>query len=96
MKRVHCDGCGCTEPQGSSKNNKIRTIKLSIVQDPRWPEGSDNYEADLCPNCQGIMLHQYFKVPAEGRLELPAFIGPRRESRDNASEESKTASLGLR
>lgn len=76
MKRIHCDGCGCTEPQGSSKN-KIRTVKLAVVQDPRWPVGSDNYEADLCPNCQGMMLHQYFNIPAEGKLDLPAFIGPR-------------------
>jgi hypothetical protein len=77
MRQVHCDGCGYAEPDGMGKP-KITPITLLIVEDPRFPEGTKKYEADLCPNCQGMILHTYFKIPAEGKLELPAFIGPRK------------------
>ena len=78
MKRVHCDGCGFTEPEDTPKSKrKIRPVTLTIVEDDRFPEGSANYTADLCLNCRGMALHEYFKVPAAGKLELPAFLGPK-------------------
>lgn len=89
MRRVHCDGCGFTEPESLPKH-KIRTVTALIVKDHRFPEGTDKYEADLCPNCVGIMLHTYFKVPAGGKLELPAFIGPIRDSHEAEEGRNQT------
>lgn len=76
MRQVHCDGCGFAEPERLAKP-KIKPVTLQVVKDPRFPSGTETYTADLCPNCQGMMLHSYFKVPAEGQLDLPAFIGPK-------------------
>ena len=75
MRQVHCDGCGFAEPNNLPKP-KIKPLTLLVVKDARFPSGTEKYEADLCPNCQGMLLHTYFKVPAEGKLEVPAFIGP--------------------
>lgn len=78
MRQVHCDGCGMNEPQDLPKLKKtIYPVRLLVVKDPFIPSGTQKYEADLCPNCVGIVLHQYFKMPAKGQLELPAFIDPR-------------------
>jgi hypothetical protein len=78
MKLVHCDSCGMTEPNDvPAKKRQILEVSLAIVKDSRAPEGTDKHKADLCPNCRGMMLHTYFKVRAEGKLEVPAFIGPK-------------------
>lgn len=88
MRRVHCDGCGCTELENLPKH-KIKSVTVLIAKDPRFPEGTDKYEADLCPNCQGMMLHQYFKIPAGGKLDLPAFIGPRKNLHEAEEDRSQ-------
>jgi hypothetical protein len=75
MNRIHCDGCGITEDAKTPKP-KIKRVKLLIETDPRFPEGTSKYDADLCPDCQGVMLHKFFKTPAEGKLEVPAFLAP--------------------
>ncbi|MET0786573.1 MAG: hypothetical protein ABWY25_07705 [Paenisporosarcina sp.] len=81
MRQVHCDGCGFTEPDdlAKSKQRIQRGVSLSIVKDMRapGPEGTEKHEADLCPNCLGMLLHTYFKIPAKGKLDVPAFVGPR-------------------
>lgn len=79
MRQVHCDGCGFTEADGLPKSKqKIQEVTLKIVNDPRFPEGTDKHVADLCPGCQGLLLHTYFKVPLSNKLELevPTFLGP--------------------
>lgn len=77
MRQVHCDGCGFTEPDGLPKSKRtIESISVVRVKDHRFPEGTDKYEADLCQNCIGMVLHTYFKIPAEGKLDIPAFLGP--------------------
>jgi hypothetical protein len=78
MRQVHCDGCGFTEPDDLSKSRQtIEPVSLVLVKDHRFPAGTEKFEADLCQNCLGMLKHTYFKVPAEGQLELPAFLGPR-------------------
>lgn len=76
---VSCDSCGKKEPEDISKDDRdIRPIKLTIIDDPRTnvPEGKRNHEADLCSTCVGTMLHAYFDVPAQGKLEVPGFAQP--------------------
>jgi hypothetical protein len=78
MRQVHCDGCGFKEPEGLPKSQqKIIPVSIRLEKDPRWPEGTDKNEADLCPSCIGLLLHTYFKVPMSDRLELevPTFLG---------------------
>jgi hypothetical protein len=76
---VHCDGCGFTEPEDLADSKKtIQTVAVKIVRDKRFTESDDKHESDLCPDCQGRMLHEYFSIPAEGRLDTPAFVGPRK------------------
>jgi hypothetical protein len=71
MRRVHCDGCGFTEAgETPRKNRRIKDVTLDIVNDPRFPEGTGKYSADLCHECIGALLHSYFNVPLENRLEL--------------------------
>lgn len=79
MRQVHCDGCGFTEPDDLAKSKKqIQEVTLMMVKDPRFPEGTEKHEADLCPDCVGRLLHTYFRVGARGSLDTPAFIGPRK------------------
>jgi len=74
MRQVHCDGCGFPEDENIPKANRtINQVTLMVVEDPRFPEGSTKFEADLCPDCLGMVKHNYFKVPAKGMLDLPAF-----------------------
>jgi hypothetical protein len=78
MRQVHCDGCGHTEPDGlAKKNQKILSVSIRVEKDPRFPEGTDKYDADLCPTCRGLLLHTYFNVSMPERLELdvPSFLG---------------------
>lgn len=78
---THCDGCGFTEPEHlADTKKKIRRVTLSVELDARtsFPESREKHESDLCPNCQGTLLHTYFNIPAEGKLALPAFIGPKK------------------
>lgn len=83
MRQVHCDGCGFTEPINLTKDQrKIEHVAFLIGTkvDRRWPTektAEKRFEADLCPTCQGTVLHNYFDIPAEGELEIPAFIEPR-------------------
>ena len=80
MKQVHCDGCGFTEDI-SMVRKTIKPVTLSIVTDPReWANGTKVHEADLCPTCETTLLHEYFRIPAKGKLELPAFMGPMRRA----------------
>ena len=79
MRNVHCDGCGFVEPDDvAKKNQKILPVTLRIEKDPRFPEGTEKFEADLCPSCRGLLLHTYFKVTMPERLELevPTFLNP--------------------
>lgn len=86
MKRLHCDGCGFTEPEDTpNKNRSIKPVAFTVVEDARFPAGSEKFEADLCANCRGMCLHEYFKVAAKGQLELPAFLGPRMLDNDEHS-----------
>jgi hypothetical protein len=71
MRRVHCDGCGFTEPGDKPRGQrKIKDVTLDITNDPRFPEGTAKHTADLCPACVDTLLHSYFNVPLENRLEL--------------------------
>lgn len=71
MRQLSCDGCGAHEDYDAPKH-RIKPVVFTVTDDPRFPSGTKKYEADLCPNCQELMLHTYFKVPAENRLELAA------------------------
>jgi hypothetical protein len=71
MRQVHCDGCGFAEDATLPESRrKIHTISLDIVNDPRWPIGTDKHSADLCPGCISMLLSSYFNVPAEDRMHL--------------------------
>lgn len=77
---VHCDGCGFTEPDDLAQSQrKIKKVTVTVEHDPResFPEAKERNSADLCPDCQGRMLHEYFGIRAEGQLETPAFLAPR-------------------
>lgn len=79
MRQVHCDGCGFAESIDTPrKNRKIKDVRLEIINDHRFPEGTGKYTADLCPGCLSMLLHSYFKVPVEDRLDLalPTFLVP--------------------
>lgn len=75
MRRVHCEGCGFTEDDGIPKP-KMKKIKLSVVNDDRFPSGTETHQADLCPDCISRCLATYFGQSASGTLELPSFIHP--------------------
>lgn len=78
MRQVHCDGCGFTEPDELPKSKRtIEPVTLVLVKDHRFPEGTEKCVADLCQNCLGMLKHTYFKIPAEGKLDIPAFLGPK-------------------
>lgn len=74
MKKLICDGCGMGELIDYPKH-KITTVELRPITnshvDPIIP-----FKADLCSDCQGLLLHKYFNVPARGGLEVPAFLEP--------------------
>lgn len=79
MRKVHCDGCEYTEPEDlAHSKRKIDPVTVLIVSDSRAPEGTEKRLADLCPNCQALLLHTYFRVPMEGKLDLavPTFVLP--------------------
>jgi hypothetical protein len=80
MKQVHCDGCGATEPEDlvRSKKKIQEDVTIVVVRDPRGPDGTDKYVADLCPGCMALLLHTYFKIPMSEKLELtvPTFLVP--------------------
>ena len=85
MRKIVCDGvdCGIAEdPAIPQKERTIQPIRLTIIVDDRenFPESTTLYEADLCPDCQGRLLHNYFNVSAKGQLTLPAFMEPERHS----------------
>lgn len=95
MRRTHCDGCGFTEPEETpNKSRSIKPVSFTVVEDPRFPAGSEKVEADLCANCRGMLLHEYFKVPAKGQLELPAFLGPRMLDNDGSRSVASTQEQG--
>jgi len=82
---LKCDGCGISESlKVPQKVRKIRSVKLSVVNDPRTsiPEGTDRHEADLCEHCRGTLLAKYFKFQAKGSLVLPAFLEPTDRERE--------------
>jgi hypothetical protein len=79
LRQVHCDGCGFAESADlPMSKKKIKDITLETTEDKRFPEGKHKYTADLCPSCISLLLHSYFNVPAENRLELavPSFLEP--------------------
>lgn len=93
MRQMVCDGCGAQEPidQPDSKK-RIEPVVLKHTRDKRFPEGTDKYEADLCPACLALALHTYFKIPMEERLELsiPSWLDDhRREIREELAEETR-------
>jgi hypothetical protein len=81
MQQTQCDGCGLAEDMGMPKP-KIKKVTMSIVEEPRFPTGTKRHDADLCPDCIGKLLFRYFRVRAEGDLDLPAFIEPQSLSVD--------------
>lgn len=75
MQKMHCDGCPHTEDENVGKDErKIYRVKFFVIEDPRFPEGAKQYEADLCVDCQGQVLHNYFRVTPEGSMRIPAFL----------------------
>jgi hypothetical protein len=82
MRKIHCDGCGFTESDDLKKSErKIGAVSLHEGPEPRWAgDQKEIFRADLCVNCRALMLHTYFKVPMDERLELsvPSFIMPDR------------------
>lgn len=76
MRKIHCTGCGMSEPLDMT-NHKILTVTMVIDQDIREWANTPKFETDLCPDCRGRLFHNYFDTPAEGSLEIPAFIEPR-------------------
>jgi hypothetical protein len=77
MEKTHCDGCGVTESKTVSKDHRtIYRVTFVIIEDKRFPEGAQKFEGDLCTDCQGHILHNYFGVSAEGKLDVPAFLEP--------------------
>src|SRR5687768_7889239 len=77
VRTINCDGCGMKEPVDTPKDEKqISPVKFIVVIDPRYVETNKTYEADLCDDCEGRVLHKFFNVSAQGRLSTPAFIDP--------------------
>jgi hypothetical protein len=80
MKNVHCDGCGFIESDELLKSDrKIGTVTLHEGPEPRWAgDQNETFKADLCTNCRALMLHTYFKVPIDNKLQLdvPTFVLP--------------------
>lgn len=75
MIKVHCSGCGLSE-EINLPNPKIGTVTLSNSIDPREWIRDEIYTTHLCLECLGKILHNYFGVPADGNLDIPAFIEP--------------------
>jgi hypothetical protein len=90
MKQVHCDGCEYSEDVALVKSKKRiqEDVVLTIVKDPRGPEGTDKYTADLCTSCMSLLLHTYFKIPEDEKLKLalPTFIEPLPREEDYTPE----------
>lgn len=78
MKEVKCDGCGMRESLDiSERNRKIKKVRLATIMDTRdFPDSEERFDADLCPDCRGTLLHTYFSQLAEGTLTVPAFAEP--------------------
>jgi len=80
MRRTICRGCGATVESDKVKGSNLHLVTLTVhAHDTReWVQrtrnGDTSYAEDLCDDCIGRILHNYFGVPAEGQLETPAFI----------------------
>jgi hypothetical protein len=87
MQLVSCDGCKFKEPSDLPKSKRtILPVKFDVIEDDRSsvPEGTRTYKADMCGTCRGQLLHNYFGIPAGGKLELPAFVEPTDAEREEA------------
>ena len=69
---VKCDGCGTAEPVRTKQ--AIETVELHRIFDTRVP--AEIHRADLCEQCQGHLLFEYFNVKPDHKLSVPAFLGP--------------------
>lgn len=77
MEQIKCDGCGMTENTKIPGNNRrIEPVQLTFSPDSRYWVKDEKIEADLCETCIGTLSHTYFGHPAEGLLEVPAFLEP--------------------
>jgi hypothetical protein len=77
MQTLMCDGCGKGELLSTpEKKRTIRTVKLSVIHDTResLPNSNERHEADLCAECQTILLSRYFRVKHGRILEIPQFL----------------------
>ena len=95
MRKVHCDGCGHTESDDLLKSDRIiEPVILQLGENPRWA-GDEKaiYKADLCSNCLALLLHTYFKIPIEDRLDLavPTFILPEGLQHESEREAQPTS-----
>jgi hypothetical protein len=89
MKETKCDGCGRREELDiPMKQRTIHPVKLMVVTDDRELHGAqaEQVQSDLCTTCVGIVKHMYFGQPAEGQLEVPAFVEPTSLERARAAE----------
>jgi hypothetical protein len=75
MIKIHCTGCGLSE-NIDAEEHKIRLMKLTDFIDSRSWTTKPEYSTHLCPECLGKISHNYFRISAEGQLEVPAFIEP--------------------
>lgn len=78
MRKIHCRGCGMTEDVDQSDHD-IKSVTLLVINDPRFDTANVKYTEDLCTPCTDNLLHNYFGVTAEGKLDIPAFLQPRRQ-----------------
>ena len=67
-----CDSCGLSDAP-EVKASRVLGVRLVIGTEKALP-GQELYEGDLCGTCTGLLLHGYFRVKAEGGLEIPAFL----------------------
>lgn len=82
-QETKCNGCGKREDTSIPINKrKIDPTEITLIKDDRMPP--EKFYADLCPDCFGDILHNYFGVPAKGQLEVPAFIQPTTQERARA------------
>lgn len=72
-QETKCDGCGFREPLGDELS--IVPVRIDIGESKN-PIHREQHDTHLCGACRGTLLHNYFGMPAQGQLDVPAFLEP--------------------
>jgi hypothetical protein len=68
MRKIHCAGCGLSEPLDAPEKIKRRTLTTTI--EGSWTTPPSHSE-DLCDSCHGTILTHYFHLPMLEPLDAP-------------------------